>query len=485
MTWQTLVAIRVAGEHLDERINESGILLATALTTLLDPNWVTDLRHQKALEAILQRFVQSPGMSHVLNVVVDDSQGPIATALGERAFNVSSGRRLSSPAADAARVEIREFSYEGMPVRGFSRPLPRTQGPNGSGDISVGEVEVYVSAREIEEARRKLSSAMIKVSATACLVAALGAFLLARYLTRPIRALLRDMKHVTLGNLRHKSNVRTSDELGGLAQAFNVMTASLLEAQDTKLAQRAMEHELSLATEIQKKLLPSGVPDQPGYDVAHHYAPAREVGGDYFDFLKIDEEHVAAVVADVSGKGIPASLIMTMTRSLLRMAAKADASPARTVELVNRFLTPDMNPGMFVTLAYVVLNVTNAEGRLVRAGHNPPLFYSRQRTRVIPMQPRGMGVGVDRTGDIFESDLQVQRFTLQKGDVLLLYTDGVVEGTSRDGEEYTTERLSRVLESSADKTAKEIVDTIVGDLARHERGVEPSDDVTLLVLKKV
>jgi sigma-B regulation protein RsbU (phosphoserine phosphatase) len=245
------------------------------------------------------------------------------------------------------------------------------------------------------------------------------------------------MKQVSLGNLRYKSNVHTSDELGNLAQVFNVMTANLLEAQETKLAQRAMERELSLATKIQKKLLPSGVPDQPGYDIAHHYVPAREVGGDYFDFLKIDDKHIATVVADVSGKGIPASLIMTMTRSLLRVAAKEDASPVRTVELVNRFLTPDMNPGMFVTLVYVVLNLTNGEGRLVRAGHPPPLFYSHKRARVIPMQPRGMGLGLDRTGEIFESSLQVQRFMMQKGDVLVLYTDGVVEGQSREGKEYS------------------------------------------------
>jgi len=484
MTWQTLVAIRAAGEHLDKQVNKSGILLTTSLATLINPNWVTDHRHQRELEALLKRFVQSRGIPQVLNVVVHDLERPIATALGEREFKESQGRRVASPEAKAARVEIRAFSYEGMSVRGFSRPLLVKQASEESREVPVGEVEVYVSAREIDESRHRLSSAMIRVSATACLIAALGAFLLARYLTRPIRALVRDMKHVSLGNLRHKSNVRTSDELGGLAQAFNVMTASLLEAQETRLAQRAMEHELSLATEIQKKLLPSGVPDIAGYDVAHHYAPAREVGGDYFDFLKIDAEHLAAVVADVSGKGIPASLIMTMTRSLLRVAAKGDASPVRTVELVNRFLTPDMNPGMFVTLVYVVLNLKTGEGRLVRAGHNPPLFYSSKRTLVIPMQPRGMGVGLDRTGDVFGSDLQVQRFTLQKGDVLVLYTDGVVEGKSREGEEYSTERLSHLLKNSADKSAKQIVDAIVGDLARHERGVEPSDDVTLLVVKK-
>jgi sigma-B regulation protein RsbU (phosphoserine phosphatase) len=167
------------------------------------------------------------------------------------------------------------------------------------------------------------------------------------------------------------------------------------------------------------------------------------------------------------------------------MAAQGEPSPSRTVELVNRTLTPDMNPGMFVTMVYFVLNLKTMEVRLVRAGHNPPLLYTTKHDKLIHLHPRGMALGIDREGSLFLSELQVQRFVLQPGDVLVAYTDGVVEGKDRDGGDYTQERFEGVLTANARGAAREIVDAVVADLARHERGTEPSDDITLLVVRRV
>ncbi|MBI4602905.1 MAG: serine/threonine-protein phosphatase, partial [Planctomycetes bacterium] len=216
-----------------------------------------------------------------------------------------------------------------------------------------------------------------------------------------------------------------------------------------------------------------------------HNAPAREVGGDSSDYLRLDRDRLGVVVADVSGKGIPAALVMTMTRSLLRAAARGEESPAKAVELVNRSLTPDMSPGMFVTLAYLVLDARTREARLVRSGHNPPLFFSAKHGKVLHIHPRGMALGLDREGSLFQAELQVQRLVLNPGDVLALYTDGIVEGKDREGHDYSTERLESVLASSASLGAQGIVEAVVADLAAHERGTEPSDDVTIIVLKSI
>lgn len=469
MSWQTYTATHAAETKLDAEINRSGVEVTAAISLLVRHGWTED---RPELEKRLKEIRELPGLGQVLDIIAYGAQHQaLATASGKDQFGRTEGRQISDPGAADAATQITEFVYDGEPVRAFSR------------SIGSGSIEVYVSAAEIERSRSELSTAMARVSLTACLVAAGAAFLLARFLTGPIRALVRDMRQVSLGHLDHQSKVRTKDELGSLAHAFNLMTTELKSAQELKLEQRARDHELSLATQIQSRLLPSDIPEISGFDVAHHYAPAREIGGDYFDFLRIDEERVGVAVADVSGKGVPAALIMALTRSLLLMAARGETSPARTLEKVNRFLTPDLSAGMFVTMAYFVIDEATREARLVRAGHNPPLYFSAAASKVIELRPRGLGVGIDREGSRFVSELQVQKLTFHPGDVLVTYTDGIVEGKDRNGADYSDERLREVLAAHAALGARAIAQAIVDDLHRHTRGAETSDDITLIVLK--
>ncbi len=469
MAWQTYTATHAAQSKLDAEINRSGVEVTAAIALLVRHGWTED---RLELEKRLKEIREIPGLGKVLDIIAyGPSNQALATATGKDRFGRTEGRQISDAWADEATTQITEFFYDGEPVRAFSRAL------------DSGRIEVYVSAAEIERSRAELSAAMTRVSVTACLVAAVTAFLLSRLLTIPIRTLVRDMRQVSLGDLEHQSRVRTKDELGDLAHAFNVMTAGLKAAQELKLEQKARDHELALANQIQSRLLPSDIPKISGFDVAHHYAPAREIGGDYFDFLRIDEERVGVAVADVSGKGVPAALIMTLTRSLLRMAARGEISPARTLEKVHRFLTPDMGPGMFVTMVYFVLDEATREARLVRAGHNPPLFFSAQASKVLELRPRGLGVGIDREGSRFSQELQVRKLVFHPGDVLVTYTDGIVEGKDKNGADYTEARLSEILTKSSSLGAAEIAAAIVQDLHRHTRGAEPSDDITLIVLK--
>ena len=496
MMWQTYVAIGAATRSLEREINHSGILLTSAMASTLDPGLVRDAGRRGELLQRLSDFSKSRGAAQVLNVVVFDLTGAIGTARGESQFSVSEGKTVEDPDAAIAQVEVREFSYEGIPVRSFTRQLfarsaedaaaPETAPDRAAPVVEpqlVGRIEVFISAAAIQDSRRQLSNAMIGVSATACLVAAIGAFLLARFLTIPIRALVKDMKQVSLGNLEHQSKVDTADEMGDLARAFNSMTAGLKTAQEVKLSQRALEHELSLASKIQGRLLPAAVPQIAGLDVALYFVSAKEVSGDYYDFLQIDSDHLGVVVADVSGKGIPASLIMTTTRSLLRAAAREETSPSRTVELVNRLLTPDMNPGMFVTLVYFMLNLKTHEVELVRAGHNTPFLFSARQGKLQRIQPRGIALGLARQGTLFESELKSQRFVLETGDVLVTYSDGVVEAKNAAGEDYTETRFCRLLSENARLPANGLVEAVVKDVTRHRQGLEQSDDITLLVFK--
>lgn len=472
MIWQTYTATSEAQLRLEDEINRSGVLAAAAIGAALDPDWLGNPQQQEQLRQKLAELILRPGMSRVIDILAYNAAGqPLATATGKSSFGLAFERQVRFENAGEVPIRIDEYRYEGLPVRSFSYQLP------------VGRVDLYLSAHAIEESRQALAAAMTRVSIIASAVAALGAFVLAHLLTRPIRMLLRDMRQVSLGHLEHKSRVRTSDELGELARAFNDMTTELQAAQELKLSQKALEHELALATGIQTRLLPSELPHLPGFDLSKYYAPAREVGGDYYDFIPLENDSLGIAIADVSGKGIPAALVMTLTRSLLRMSAREESAPGPCLDRLNRSLSVDLNPGMFVTMAYVVLDPERREARLVRAGHNPPVFYSAKPGRVLRLHPRGLGIGIDREGSRFVAELQTQRFEFQPGDILVLYTDGIVEGKNSKSADYSEERLLQVLSANASGSAEEISQAIVADLARHCRGTEPSDDVTLIVLK--
>ena len=255
-----------------------------------------------------------------------------------------------------------------VPVRSFTSDMTR----NG---VLVGRIAVYLSAADIQAAEHKLWGEVVRSVIAGIAVAAAVSILLGMLLTRPIRALARDMRAVGRGNLDCRSTVGSGDEVGDLARTFNHMVASLKDMQERRAAQKAMEKELGIARAIQKGLMPERPPELRTWDVAAQWLPAREIGGDYYDFLDLREGAWGLAVADVSGKGIPAALIMSMMRCLLRLAVQAGRGPSGTIDLVEEIITPDLKDGMFVSMAYLRFAEDDGEIRLVRAGHNLSLIH--------------------------------------------------------------------------------------------------------------
>ena len=468
MAWQAKIAVQKGVDHLEVEINDNGIAHARAVAGLIAPEDV-NVEKRKKLENLVRPYSRN---SNLLDISIMGPQDQlIADVMGQERRTVEE-KKVSYPKADEAGVTISELEVNGVPVRSFSTSIP-----------NAGRVEVLVSVESIRRSRDDLSRSLTQVTLIASIGGAFAAFLLATFLTRPIRTLMRDLRQVSLGDLQHQSRVTSGDELGNLARTFNQMTRSLHTAQAAKLSQKALEHELSLATNIQGGLLPSELPEIPGLDLAAFYLSAKEVGGDYYDFLQVDDHTIGMVVADVSGKGIPGSLVMTMTRSMLHMAARDNHSPQQTIIEVNNFLAPDMNPGMFVTMAYLVLDTRTREIRLVRAGHNAPLLYSARHGQVIDLHPKGIAIGLDREGPLFSSQLETQKFTLQPGDILVLYTDGIVEGKDPSGNDFGDDRLHQLIAETRELSAQEILNTILQDLQAHQKSAEQSDDITLMVLK--
>src|SRR3954447_7009244 len=189
---------------------------------------------------------------------------------------------------------------------------------------------------------------------------------------------------------------------------------------------KRLDHDLQIARDIQRILLPAEAPKIDGFDISGLNVPARQVSGDYFDYIKVDEERLGVAIADVSGKGVPASLIMAICRSVLRSQAIGNTSPAEVLQKVNRQLYPDIKEDMFISMAYLVLDHARSAVTLARAGHDAPLLYAQKTGQVSPLKTPGMVVGID-SGDVFDRLTKDVAVPLEPGDCILLYTDGITE----------------------------------------------------------
>ncbi len=246
---------------------------------------------------------------------------------------------------------------------------------------------------------------------------------------------------------------------------------------------RHLEKEMRTARDVQKILLPAGEPKVPGFTIAGTNLPARLLSGDYFDFIEVDEEHLGIVIADVSGKGIGASLIMAMCRSVIRANAAYNHSPANVLRAANRQLFPDIREDMFISLAYAILDKRNSEILIARAGHDPPLLFTKKDSTIRTVKPKGIAIGID-DGEVFDRALALEAINLEEGDTFLLYTDGVNEALDQGGEEFGMERLHDSFHTQASKSAAGIVESITREIQSFAGLAPQNDDITLIAIQK-
>lgn len=262
--------------------------------------------------------------------------------------------------------------------------------------------------------------------------------------------------------------------------AFAIYTETVyLEANEKK----RLDHDLEIAREIQSVLLPARPPEYPGFELSSINIPARGVSGDYLDFLELSGGRLGVAIADVSGKGVPAALIMAMCRSVMRGEAAQTASPAEVLRRVNSQLYPDIKEDMFISMAYLVLDSSRGLATLARAGHDAPLLYRAEDRRVEKVAPRGMAVGID-SGEVFNRVIEDFEFSLAPGDCLLFYTDGATEALDVKGMEFGLGRLAQCLQSAAPQGAHEVVAQVTEEIRAFVGSASKHDDITLIAIKK-
>lgn len=345
------------------------------------------------------------------------------------------------------------------------------------------EAYVSISKKDIERTTGTVLFAILLVTLVAIGVGVLISVLLARLVTQPLRFLIQDVERVSSGDLDHTTVSTSRDEIGILARTFNVMTQNLKLAHQNELERQAREYELQIATDIQSHLLPSKIPKVKDYEIAAFYLPSKEVGGDYYDFLEIDSNHIGFIVADVSGKSIPGSMVMTMARALIRMQAFRTLSPAKMFSEVNRVLCKDIRKGMFVTAMYGVLDIASGELTLSSAGHNPAVIWRASTGQIEEANPKGMALGLAGSAT-FDKTIVEKKYQINFGDSVLFYTDGVPEAMSPDNEEFGEERFYRLVEKHGAETPNQVVNILVHTLEKWRRDYAQSDDITIVTFKR-
>jgi phosphoserine phosphatase RsbU/P len=246
---------------------------------------------------------------------------------------------------------------------------------------------------------------------------------------------------------------------------------------------KRLDHDLEIARDIQRILLPAEAPAINGFQISGISVPARQVSGDYFDYIRVDDERLGVAIADVSGKGVPASLIMAICRSVLRSEAARNPSPADVLRKVNRQLYPDIKEDMFISMAYLILDHQRHGITLARAGHDAPLLYKQQSQTVTPVKSPGMVVGID-SGSVFDRLTTDFAVPLERDDCLVLYTDGVTEALNAEEDEFGLGRMIQSVRASATDGAQTIVKRIIEDVRNFTGSVPQNDDITLIAIRK-
>lgn len=346
----------------------------------------------------------------------------------------------------------------------------------------VGRLIARVDRSGIDAAVADSVRQNLLIAAIAMLAVALLVVLLVARALRPLDALRAGVQRIGSGDLDTRVDVSSRNELGLLSQRINEMTVGLRRAQKDRIERERIEHELALAHELQTFLLPAGLPELRGFELAAHYSPALEVSGDYYDVIPIGRARVGLVAADVSGKGVPGLVVMAMVRIVMRQLALSGREPAEVLVGVDRLLRGSLRKGMFVTCCYGVLDIQEQSFTWTSAGHCPPVLFS-DRT-----EPRELAAGGSPIGllpeSVFAAGLTQHHRGLEVGDSILLYTDGLTESMDLQRRALGEAPVMRCLQEQSRSDPDRVVRTLLRLVEEHRGEANATDDLTLIVARR-
>lgn len=365
----------------------------------------------------------------------------------------------------------------GLWLSGYA-PIKRKDG------TSVGVLGVDISAKTVEQMKNAVRVSALFVFLLGFLLSITASNLISWWLTKPLKKLMKGMEEIRSGNLNHKINLGTSDEMGRLGENFNAMAFDLKEhvrsITEITAEKERLNRELEIAAELQQAILPRYKLDVKELDMDGISLPARQVGGDYFDYIDKDAQNIGFVIADATGKGLPSSIFMTNSKSIFKVITTEEGSPSKVIQRTNDQVIKDItfSSGMFATMFYGIYDKGKKVFRYCNAGHNPPLYVDKKSKRVSLLKSHGCPVGVMEDQVYGEDELK-----LSEGDTIVLYTDGVVEALDKNREMFGLQRLMKVGLEASDLSAQAIVERIRDSVFEFAGTQSQFDDLTLLVFR--
>jgi sigma-B regulation protein RsbU (phosphoserine phosphatase) len=314
-------------------------------------------------------------------------------------------------------------------------------------------------------------------------VGLVGAFFLANFIIAPINTIVNGAKKIRAGGddaLKTQVNVDTNDELGYLAATFNKMIKDLDVAQAEKIESSVLQDQIRQAQEIQEGMNPSKFLKKNGVQIKGYTKAAKGVGGDYFDFKVLEDGRVAVLISDVSGKSVSASLVMVMIKTALtaNLHLLKNTTPDEIIHTINQIMCGEAHIDKFATIFLYLYDPKTKILEFSNGGHGPLMLFRRNIGKCTSTKLDGMPLGIDD-----ENVYDRTRVQLEEGDIVIMETDGITEAWDSEKNEFGWARLQKLIIENADKTAKDILNSVVNEVVKFEGDNPPHDDKTLVIMK--
>ena len=441
---------------------------------------VKGIQSEFSVQNVLDRFFADLDVARMLVV---DSSGAVLASVGEddlprERLNDKDVLAFCAQFLNSAD-ETRSFQFR--PMGDEFGVVTRLRGNDGEKPRAL-----YIQHRTQEgrDLMRSTIASLFALSAVTILVAVLVIMLLSRGLSRPINVLVEGAREFGRGNLGHRVGIDTRDEMKRLATAFNTMADSLQQQmreieEQTSLRER-LESELAIAAEMQQSLLPEERPVIEDLEVVGWSHPAREVGGDFYDFIPLGLGRIGIAIGDGTGKGLPAALLTSECWSIFRTLVEEVESPAEVLFRTNNALYKRIGAsGRFVTMFYMIVDANRGVLRFAQGGHNPPVLLGSETDRLLVLRSQlGLPLGVEK--DCMFEDKEV---LLEPADTIVLYSDGVTEARGPEDRLYGDTRFQELLRTCTNGSLDELMAQVKSDVERHTEGLPISDDITLVAVR--
>ena len=459
--------------YLDEMVQALGNTVATQTAT-----YIIKSRNEVEFDELAVSYRRSNPF--LKQLVLVDSAG-IILAHSENILNIRKQYQLPEGLQPPVEGLTQRMVVDGEQLNYVVIPIK-------SGEKRLGRVHMTYSSAPVYAKLKAAREKIIVLTAVLLMIGIVGIYLLSNYFVTPIVKITRRVRQFTSGDLETELPLEGADEFFEISRAFNEMMTRVSRDRRNVIERERMAKEIEVASQIQKTLLPRQLPNLPGLELDAYYRAASVVGGDLYDVFPIGNDRYCIVVADVSGKGVPASLVMSMLRTVFQIQSVDAVSAKATLLKVHGYLSSNIPPGMFITVFLAIYDAADRGLSLVSAGHNPMFLYQGETGRFTTINPAGMPLGVPSTlnGD-FHERLEEVNLGLAAGDVFFIYTDGVTEATNREGRQYGSERLMAFFREQISRENEhpisDLSDAIVGELDAFSGFGRQNDDITFIVAR--